>query len=285
MAQVKVLVASLLFTAVMPTATANALDPPPGAGFGSQVHDDHAEVWQRRYATASNRPKHAHRGNPNYATAYEPVCRARSSDAGAHTRVCDDPTAFCPDQSSLTVSSKAFWVVTAATPSPGPDDWTATGAITCTGRKGGPAGSRVLSAAQVRRLPIPAAAVSIQPDPATSSTLINIPTKLYTARRSPVLTTSILGQPVRVRASPTSYRWDYGDGSSRTTADTGGPYPDLSTGHTYARPGRYRISLTTTYTGEYSVAGGPWQPIDGTATVTSPTSTVHALQARDQLVS
>ncbi len=263
--------------------TAIAESEPP-VDISGHVGHDHADILGSSHLLPVSKAKK--RGaRSTTAIAYEPVCKARSSDAGAHTRVCDDPTAFCPDRSSLTESSKAFWVVTAATPSAGPNDWTATGAITCTGRKGGPAASPVLSAAQFRRLPIPAAAVSIQPDPATSSTLINIPTNLYTARRSPVLTTSILGQPVRVRASPISYRWDYGDGSSRTTADTGGPYPDLSTGHTYARPGRYRISLTTTYTGEYSVAGGRWQPIDGTATVTSPTSTVHALQARDQLVS
>ncbi|MFI7586077.1 hypothetical protein ACIB24_03255 [Spongisporangium articulatum] len=114
---------------------------------------------------------------------------------------------------------------------------------------------------------------------------MNIATNLYTVRKVQILNTTVLGQAVQVRATPSTYTWTYGDGERLTTTNTGGAYPDLSLGHTYQQPGKYAVGLATTFTGEYSVAGGPWQPVDGTATVNSPQRDLTVLQARSQLTS
>lgn len=70
----------------------------------------------------------------------------------------------------------------------------------------------------------------------------------------------------------------------RHTTDPGAPYPDLRTTHTYTTPGAHTITLTTAYTGQYSVTGGPWLPIDGQAQVPSPPVPLTALTGRNHLV-
>lgn len=143
----------------------------------------------------------------------------------------------------------------------------------------------MLTAAQFRRLPIPAARIVAQPDPADRPTLVGVETNLLTERRVETLTTTVLGQAVRVRATPVTYHWKYGDGAERTTSEPGGRYPTMPTAHIYGRAGRFTVNLSTTFSGEFSVAGGPWTPVDGTATVAGPPVTVEATEARAHLVS
>lgn len=59
-----------------------------------------------------------------------------------------------------------------------------------------------------------------------------MPTNAYATSTTPVeLTTDLLGQPVRVRATPVAWSFDYGDGTVvGPTQDPGGPYPELSMG-------------------------------------------------------
>jgi hypothetical protein len=179
------------------------------------------------------------------------------------------------------------WVMTApAVPAPTADDWTNTGRVVCRGGAVEGDAPVVLTAAQFRRLPIPAARIVAQPDPADRPTLVGVATNLLTERRVETLTTTVLGQPVRVRATPASYHWTYGDGSERTTAQPGARYPSsMPTAHIYRRPGTFTVDLTTVFSGEYSVAGGPWTPVDGTASVGGPAVAVRAVEARAHLVS
>ncbi|MDN6201756.1 MAG: hypothetical protein L0I99_06110, partial [Micrococcaceae bacterium] len=85
----------------------------------------------------------------------------------------------------------------------------------------------------------------------------------------------IFDEPVRVRAIPQTYLWNYGDGHSRKLQKPGKPMPGhtfdqpTDTSHVYTKTGDYSIQLNTAYRGEYSVDGGPWMPIPGTATVPS----------------
>jgi PKD repeat protein len=132
-----------------------------------------------------------------------------------------------------------------------------------------------------RRLPLPAGVVHVQPP--NGRTLVNVPTNVYVDADEVVLPTQLLGFPVRVRATPARFTWRFGDGHAMTTTDRGAPYPDMTTTHTYTRPQTARIALTTVYTGEYSVAGGPFQPIDGTATVQSPAAALTVLAAENRL--
>jgi hypothetical protein len=198
--------------------------------------------------------------------------------------LCPQATELCagtPDPLDL-----AFWVYTAPAGANTQQaaNWTATGEYTCRGAEDGQqeAPEPVVTARDFRRLPLPAAGIEVQPP--NRRTLINIPTNLYADAGSVVLPTTVLGQPVRVRATPLRFRWTYGDGATLTTADPGAPYPALRTAHTYRKPGQHRLGLTTTYSGEYSVANGPWLPIDGVATVNSPLTNLTVLAARNELV-
>ncbi|MBX9244030.1 PKD domain-containing protein [Actinotalea ferrariae] len=142
----------------------------------------------------------------------------------------------------------------------------------------------VLSAEEFRRLPLTASVPSFQPGDGRG--LVNMDLIAFTDPAPQVLTTSVLGVPVTVRATPAQFSWDFGDGSAPfVTSDPGRPWPDHTVGHPYARPGSYSVQLTTTWTGEYQVDGaGPWLVVDGTAQTTSPPFPATVEEARARLV-
>ncbi|GAB3253509.1 PKD domain-containing protein [Arthrobacter pigmenti] len=80
---------------------------------------------------------------------------------------------------------------------------------------------------------------------------------------------------IRLRAWPVSYQWNYGDGTGQTTTtsgqklDVGAMNTETATSHMYTETGDYDVSLVTYFAGDYSVDGGPWQPIAGEAAVAS----------------
>jgi hypothetical protein len=121
--------------------------------------------------------------------------------------------------------------------------------------------------------------------PATGRALVNLPLVAYAEPVANTWSPTLLGTAVTIRATPVSYSWDFGDGSATVvTEDPGAPYPDHSVEHTYTATGDVTVSLTTTYTGEYSVDGGvTWAPIQGTAAATSPPIAVRLVEARAQL--
>ncbi|WP_255378388.1 PKD domain-containing protein [Quadrisphaera sp. DSM 44207] len=137
--------------------------------------------------------------------------------------------------------------------------------------------------ADFRRLPLPAADASVQPD--TGYALLNVPTNVYATAEPVELDVDVVGFPVRVRATPARYSWSFGDGATLgPTSDPGAAYPDLRLTHTYTAAGAYEVVLTTHYTGQYAVAGGPWLPVDGEAQVSSAPVAVQALAGRNALV-
>ena len=98
---------------------------------------------------------------------------------------------------------------------------------------------------------------------------VNMVNVLHTDPTEQTLTTTLLGTPVQIRAIPIEYHWDLGDGNTITTTKPGKPFPSEEVSSTYRYEGWYDITLTTTFAGQFSVAGGPWQDIDGTITITS----------------
>lgn len=106
----------------------------------------------------------------------------------------------------------------------------------------------------------------------------------YAESESQTLSTTILGQPVQVRATPVSYHWDFGDGKSLTTSTPGRPYPAKDVTSTYEHQGWYDITLTTTYSGQFSVAGGPWQDVAGTIDVSSEPIEIYSRSYESRLV-
>lgn len=77
-------------------------------------------------------------------------------------------------------------------------------------------------------------------------------------------TLSALGVTVQVQATPTQYRWDFGDGANIVTHSLGQPFPAPSNvTHSYqtATPG-YPVTCTFAFDVRWRVNGGPWTPLD-----------------------
>lgn len=122
-------------------------------------------------------------------------------------------------------------------------------------------------------------------------TLKNYNTNFWADPNPQEFTRTINGQNVVLRATPVSYTFDYGDGTTlgpvaypgyQLGADVWDQPTDTS--HRYTAPGDYYFSLTTTYRGEYSVDGGPWQVIDGTVSRTSDPQLVRVWRTKVGLV-
>ncbi|WP_181410907.1 PKD domain-containing protein [Nocardioides humi] len=145
----------------------------------------------------------------------------------------------------------------------------------------------MLTVADIQRafaeLPLPASTLVIQPP--DGLTLVNFATNFYTTSTSTISTTvSLLGQEVTLEATPATFHWYFGDGESTSTRKPGAPYPDLTITHHYQRKGDYLPSLTTTYTGRYKIADGPWHTIPGTVTIDGTTQPLRAIEAQPKLV-
>lgn len=142
-----------------------------------------------------------------------------------------------------------------------------------------------LTAEDFRRLPLTASTPSYQP--ADGRGLVNMPLIVFTDPAPQTLTTTVLGVPVTVRAAPVQYAWDFGDGQPPlVTDDPGAPYPAHTVSRPYAVPGEYTVHLVTTWRGEFQVDGaGPWIPVQGTATTSSPPFTTTVEEAVPRLVS
>lgn len=101
-------------------------------------------------------------------------------------------------------------------------------------------------------------------------------------RRTSLPPTTILGLPVTLTLTASSYTWHYGDGqSSRVAADRDRP----SIEHVYRVKGPLTATCTTTYTATFTVPGRPDPiPLTGTATVPGPPTPVTVREARSELI-
>ena len=142
----------------------------------------------------------------------------------------------------------------------------------------------VVTEADFRSLPLTPSTITV--GPAQGWIPVNMDTVVYTDPQPQILTTTLLGQPVTVRATPTRFTWDWADGSAlTTTTDPGRPWPDHTVAHPYLRTGTYTVTMTTTWTGEYSLdAGATYTPITGTATTTSTAPPLTVSELRTHLV-
>lgn len=140
-----------------------------------------------------------------------------------------------------------------------------------------------LTLADFRRLPIPGQAVVLQPG--NGYALVGVPLNAVAGTAPQLLATTVLGASVSVRATPVAYTWDFGDGTVLgPTPDPGALFPALGTTHTYQRGGDVQVVLTTTYAGEFSVDGGAFTAVAGTADVASPPVPLAVLTGAGALV-
>ena len=142
----------------------------------------------------------------------------------------------------------------------------------------------VVTEADFRALPLVPPVITV--GPAQGWVPVNMATIVYTDPHPQVITTTLLGQPVTVRATPAQFTWGWADGSTPTvTTDPGRPWPDHTVAHDYLRTGEYTVTMTTTWTGEYSLdAGTTYTPIDGTAMTTSTAPPLTVRELRTHLV-
>ena len=140
------------------------------------------------------------------------------------------------------------------------------------------------TAADFRRLPLAPPTLRVQPD--TGRVLVNLPLITMTDATPQLLVTDLLGHDVEVDATPTSYSWDFGDGSAPlVTTSPGHPYPGHDVSHAYAAAGTFRVTLTVTYSGRYRLAGTTtWLPVAGTASTTATSPPILAEEAPSRLV-
>ena len=140
----------------------------------------------------------------------------------------------------------------------------------------------IVTQSDFAELPVKPSVASAGPDRGWLPTgMVNV---LHAEHEVQTLQTEVLGTPVAVRAIPTSYHWDLGDGNTITTSKPGKPYPSEEVSAKYSGEGWYDVTLTTTFAGQFSVDGGEWQDIDGTIEVASEPIALYSKSLESRLV-
>jgi hypothetical protein len=99
-----------------------------------------------------------------------------------------------------------------------------------------------------------------------------------------IATVRLLGRSVRIRPSVRSFTYAFGDGSSAgPTSDAGGTYPTGRIRHTYSSAGSVPVVVRAVYTGDFSVDGGAWEPVDESVTITGPPTGLRVREATNRL--
>lgn len=276
---------SVLVSALMPTSASAEVSPPAvcqqgpattvGAGFSGAYIDTGA---------AASCPGNT--GPAPGADKIQPVAKTHQPGPQPYfAKACVQSDSNVPDpiciqvQETLCNKKPDGQLMVLMVPVPGskPTEWARSGARVCQ-YPGDPSADEkepVFTLAEFRRLPLKPARIVTQPG---RHTLKGAYTNIYADIADQSFSPRLAGKVFSVRAHPSSFAWKYGDGTAKTFTIQGGPLrPDQAeldsetrTSHVYAETGDYNISVTTTYTGEYSVDGGPWIPIIGTAQVNSP---------------
>jgi hypothetical protein len=130
----------------------------------------------------------------------------------------------------------------------------------------------VISLEEFQKQPVLAATILSQP---SNFGLRNAHSNIYAQAQEQEFTFDFQDASIVLKARPVSYRWAYGDGSSMATTTPGGPVIEnafntpTTTSHQYTQTGDFQVTVTTFFAGDYSVDGGPFQPVAGEAAVVS----------------
>ncbi|MGI8721715.1 MAG: hypothetical protein ACR2JG_05750 [Geodermatophilaceae bacterium] len=134
---------------------------------------------------------------------------------------------------------------------------------------------RVLEAA--RRIGLPTLEVQIQPE---NATLVNFDTIFFAHPQQFGRTIQLLGYRVDVVATPSLYRWSFGDGAVTTTDNPGAPYPAKDIVHKYTDAHvTQHPRVDVTYHVRFRVDGGPWRDIDEPITADGPATALQIKEA------
>lgn len=144
---------------------------------------------------------------------------------------------------------------------------------------------RILEA--FRRVDVPEPSLTVQPP--GGRTLVNFDTIFHTDTEPFRASVQLLGRRVEFDIRPAEFTWRLGDGQTLTTDDPGRPWREglpLSAyvSHRYLEAGDVQLQLETTWTAEWRVGGGAWQPVEGTVTTQSAPQPLEVTTARPQLI-
>lgn len=128
----------------------------------------------------------------------------------------------------------------------------------------------------VREIGLPRLDVRVQPG---TRTLVNAETIFSTDPVPFSRSVQLLGFDVDLDASAVSYTWHHGDGTSRSTASAGRPYPAFDVTHRYRAAQDVRPSVDVTYRVRYRVDGGAWSTLAQTITASGPATSLEVREA------
>ncbi len=280
-------VSAIFFLAGVSLAASPSLatDPPTGA-VAALVSDDRSAVDVNVRDGEAAKDAHAARTDPD-AARFEfrraPLCNVTNA---TRTTPLNGPCPPAigdtgPDACGEDAVVDPMWMRERSTPTS--DDWSPWVQVDA----GGCAVDLlpVLTQADFRRLPLSKPALTMQPN--RGWVLVNIETIVMTDPAEQTLRTELLGHGIDVVATPTLYRYDFGDElDPLITESPGHPWPHHDTFHVYQRPGTRQITLTTTWKGRYRVDGSPvWRDVDGTAQTSTTSAPFEVQERRSHLVS
>jgi hypothetical protein len=164
----------------------------------------------------------------------------------------------------------------------------------CTALTAAPRVTPLLVRQQIEKL-VPRPGIGVAPP--GGKTLVNLQTVLWanTPADRGLGTVTLLGTyRVALRVHVQRVAWAFGDGATETSDGPGLPYrkgEHCTTvtcaghfGHVYASTGTMRITSRVTWSGQYSVNGGPWQDVAGTVDGPPASIQITVLEARGVLV-
>lgn len=101
----------------------------------------------------------------------------------------------------------------------------------------------------------------------------------------------LFGFPIRVRFTPATYSFHYGDGATDSGSEGGTSWASLGqaqftptdTSHTYAERGTYDARVDVAYTAEIDLGGG-WFSVAGQLSTTGPAQEIRIFEAHTALV-
>lgn len=126
----------------------------------------------------------------------------------------------------------------------------------------------------------------LEVQPPGGKTLVNLETNFYTSNTDYTnISVTLVQSNVVVSARPIAYRWNFGDGTSVTTASPGAPYPDLDVAHVYEQTESVAVSVDTQYgDASFTVGGGPPEAIPSTIWIPGAEADLEIVEALPQLV-
>lgn len=120
--------------------------------------------------------------------------------------------------------------------------------------------------------------------------IVGLPTNFVSDATAQTVAGELFGVPIRVRFTPVSYLFDYGDDHVERTSTPGFRWEDeelpqftaTDTSHVYTARGEYPAAVTITYSAELNVGAG-WTDIPGTLDTTA-TQSIRVYKVTKALV-